>query len=182
MQKLRAGLMCTLAVVGLLTCLPRAAWPDQEDSSTQHPLRVTRVFYLEGMDLHDVMMLLRREFAVRKIVIVIDRSAVVVSDGAEKVDQCERLLRERNAVVRTAELPSPLLGKRAKGPTNTRVFPVNSNDIKTFLTVLRTIYDVGEMTSSPDDSSISIRAAEPVLEACEALLRELRLVAEPATS
>jgi hypothetical protein len=107
-----------------------------------------------------------------------DPVAIVVRDRADVVDRCEALLRERDAVRRVADPHQPVvLGGPAAGPSNTRVFRVDFEDSATVVVVLRAIYSVRKLTELLERSEISIRAPQPVLDASEALFRELELLA-----
>jgi len=104
----------------------------------------------------------------------------VVSDTADRVDQSEMLLRQRNAVVRTSDPHKPLdLNSLGKSPFATRVFRVAGDNLNNVVTVLRSIYHVREVNESAENHSVSVTAAKPVLDSSESLLRELSLIAKP---
>jgi hypothetical protein len=146
-----------------------------------------RVIYLQNMTPWDGVKLVRSQADVRSVAGIDDRGAIVVRDSADVVDKCEALLRERAAVQRVTDphapviLPrrresSPVSGGEAAGPSNNRVFRVAFEDSQTVANILRAIYEVRELTELLERSEVSIRAPQPVLDASEALLRELELL------
>ena len=146
--------------------------PAQAETSTANGPQVVRVFYLQGMDSSLAGKMLIREADVRHI--AWDRGFIVVSDVPDIVDKCEKFLREQHVLVRATDPHKPVKYERLpQSPTATRVFRVQSVDnMKMTQTLLRAIYDVvGEM--QPEGKSVSVSAAQPILDASEALLREL---------
>ena len=181
MRSSRALLIFALVAGGLVSGSPRAAGPAQAGTSSANMPHVTRVFYLQEMEPRDAMTLLRSQVQVRRMATIRDRSVIVVSDVADRVDQSERLLRQRDAVVRATDPHEPLeLERLAESPTATRVFRVGSDNMSTVVTVLRSIYQMREVNEFAEDNSVSVRAAQPILDSSEALLRELGLLVEPA--
>lgn len=127
------------------------------------------------------MTLLRSQVQVRQMAMIPDRSVIVVSDVADKVNQSESLLRQRDAVVRATDPHEPLeLEHLAESQPATRVFRVDSAHVSTVVTLLRAIYQVREVQELAEDNSVSARGAQPILDSSEALLRELGLLVEPA--
>ena len=176
----RTILAFLLTACGLIGSVSGAGELRQAGASPSGTLYVTRVFYLEGIDPREAMTLVR-SIEVRSGAIVSSPSAIVVSDGADRVSQAEALLRERNVVVRAAEPHAPLyLEQLSKDPTGTRIFRVERDSMGTVETLLRAIYNVREVKKSEEDSAISASAALPILGAAEALFRELGLLDESA--
>jgi hypothetical protein len=138
--------------------------------------QVTRVFYLQGMEPREAVTLFRAQAQVRRVAMIADRSVVVVSDIAEKVEQAESLLRQRDAVARTSDPHQPL-ELLAESPAATRTFRVDGDEVSTVLTVLRSIYQVRELSELADGGGVEVRAAQPILDSSAALLRELGLLA-----
>jgi type II secretory pathway component GspD/PulD (secretin) len=68
--------------------------------SSEEELRLTRVFYLQGMEKREAVTLLRSQLQVRQIAEVQGSDIVIVTEAAEKVERCENLLRELDAVAR----------------------------------------------------------------------------------
>jgi hypothetical protein len=116
---------------------------------------------------------------VRSVAWIEERAVMIVRDTADVVDKCEALLRERNAVRRVTNPHAPLvLRGPAAGPPDARVFRFLAvEDSQTVATILRAIYEIRELTELLERSEMSIRAPQPVLDASEALLRELELLA-----
>ena len=74
--------------------------------------------------------------------------------------------------------PPELARPKKEAPAATRVFRVD--DGAGVVVLLRTLYQVKDVSAQAQDRSVTIRAAEPILVASEALLRELKLLAEPS--
>jgi uncharacterized protein YjcR len=133
------------------------------------------------MDSREAVTLLRSQVQVLQAATIPDRNIIVVSDGAEKVDRSESLLRQQDAIVRVADPHQPLdLKQLQESPPATRVLKVESADTNTVVTLLRAIYQVRDVSESAEERTVTARAAQPVLDSSEALLRELGLLAEPA--
>ena len=176
----RTVLVFLLTACALIGGVSGAEEPDDPGHPSNTPF-VTRVFYLEGIDLREAMTLARQTIHVRSVAIVNSRSVMVVSDAAEPVSQVEALLKQRNVVLRAAEPHAPLyLERLQKDPTGTRIFRVERDSMENVVTLLRAIYMVREVKKSEEDSAISASAALPILDAAEALFRELRLLDESA--
>jgi len=136
-----------------------------------------RVFYLQGMSSRDAITLLRMEAQILQAAWIGERDVVVVAGTAEKVDQCEDLLQQRDALFRVAEPHEPvaLEGVESSLP-ETRVFLVDGDNLQTVVTVLRSIYQVRELSELAENNSVSVSASKPVLDSSEALLQELELL------
>ena len=156
--------------------------PPQAGSSSEKSPYVMRVFHLQGMEPREAATLLRKQLQIRQIVMIQDRNIIIVADSADKVDHSESLLRQRDAVVRATDPHDPLnLERLPDSPMETRVFRIVDADTKTVITILRSIYQVRELTELVDENSVSVREALPILDASEALLREVGLLAEEET-
>jgi hypothetical protein len=82
--------------------------------------------------------------------------------------------------VRATDPHKPLDYERlAQSPTTTRVFRINTDHPEDVVNLLSTIYQMQEVRMLEEDSSVSVRAAQPVVDASEALLRELGYLAKP---
>jgi len=146
-------------------------------SSAEEP-RITRVLYLQGMEPSEAVTLLRSQVQVRQIAEVASANAVVVTEVVQKIERSESLLRERDAVLRSVD-PHPPLKFRGKpdSPTETRVFRMEGPEARTAVTVLRAIYQISAVESA-DADSVTATAPSVRLDAAEALLRELGLMAK----
>lgn len=172
MQVVRAVLTFTLAAGGLGIGVFRAA----EDPNRT---LVTRVMYLKGMEVRDAATLLRSEVSVRRCVWLQERSAVVVADIPERVDQSERLLRQRGVVSRSTDPHGRLdLVLLADEPLATWTFRAVPSGVGDAETVLRTIFDARNLNRSPEEYGFTFQAPQPILDAGKAVLRELKLLAE----
>ena len=139
----------------------------------------TRVFYLQGMSSRDAITLLRMEAQIRQASWIGDRDVIVVAGSTEEVDQCEDLLRQRDVLLRVAEPHEPVaLEGMENSPPATRVFLVDGDNLRTVVTVLRSIYQVREVSEIGEENSVSVSASKPILDSSEALLRELGLLVE----
>ncbi|MGH9870421.1 MAG: hypothetical protein ACREAA_19985 [Candidatus Polarisedimenticolia bacterium] len=177
----RAVLMSMLAAGCSIISFAAAGEPDQAGTSHSKDLYVIRVFTLEGIELREAMTLVRRETDLRMVVIVPARSAMVVADLADKVAQSQELLAQRGAQVRAIEPHAPLyLEAPDKSPAETRAFRMQSDSMDSAVTLLRAIYGMREVNKSEADFLLTARAAPSLLDASEALFRELHLLAEPA--
>lgn len=144
---------------------------------------LTRVLYLQGMQPREASMLLRTELQIVQLATVPGRDVIVVSDVAAKIDRAGALLREKGALARAADPHGPLdLTGLAGGPGATRVLSVAGAEMNTAVTLLRAIYQVRELEQNAESGSITVHAAAPILDASEALLRELNLLAPPAAA
>lgn len=159
-----------------------AEQPAPPGSSPSGQPRVTRVFYLERIEVPEALTLLRSEVAIRSAATIESRSAIVVSDALERAELAESLLRQRDAGLRATDPHPPLdLEGLAASPKATREFrAIDQTAGKTMLTALRALYGIRELASLAAGEGVSVRAAEPILDASEALLRELGLLADPA--
>ena len=138
MTSSRAVLLVTLAVGTLILAVPRLEHPVRAGSASSDAPYVTRVFYLQGMELSEAITLLRSRVHVRQMVEIPTRNAIVVCEVADRVDRSESLLRENDALVRATDPHVPVSFERAKdSPLETRVFPVESDDTRQVVTILR---------------------------------------------
>jgi hypothetical protein len=175
MRSLRRFLIFVLVAGGLVIGFRAASLAQSGTSSPSMPL-VVRVFYLHDMDAREASTLVRTHIPVRALAQLDDRDALVVADIAEKVDQCENILRQLRVVDRAVEPHKPLeLDRMAQSPPATRIFYL----ARTYdQVILRTIYQIQDVKQLPEGNGVSVSAAQPVLDAGEALLRELGLLVE----
>lgn len=173
-------LLVIALTLGALTggALPAPGQESAEPRSAGSAL-VTRVFYLHGIEPREAMQLLRSQLDVRRMAAVQEKGVLVVGDALDKVDASEKLLLQRDAIERVSTLPETLdvAGLRSM-PAEERVFHVTQAASKSVVVILRSIYQVRDLTESAEENSVSIRAATPVLDSSEALLKELGLLAE----
>ncbi len=142
---------------------------------------VTRVFYLQGMEPREAVTLLRRQVQVRQIAEIRDRNLIVVADVAERVERSESLLRERDAVLRANDPHEPLnMDRPPDSPMVTRVFRIKGTDTGSVMVVLRAIYQMRDVTELAEENGVEVNDALSILDASEALLRELDMLAEAA--
>jgi hypothetical protein len=166
-------------LVGGLTSGPASAASGQPKVSKVE----TRVFYLQEMDPREAVTLLRSQAQVRQVAWVSDRDVVVVAGTADTVDRCATLLREHDAILRVVAPHEPVeLGGPAGAPLATGVFHVLGDHMQTVVVLLRSIYQIRELTEHAQDSTVSVHATQPVLESSEALFRELKLLVSTESS
>ncbi len=140
----------------------------------------TRVLYLQGMEVREAVTLLRSQVHVRQMATIQGRNLVIIAETLDKIEQSETVLRQKDAVSRVAEPHPPLeLRKLGKAPAATRTFHVGAGVAASTVTILRSIYQMRELTEEAESNSVSARAAPAVLDAGEALLQELGLLVEP---
>jgi type II secretory pathway component GspD/PulD (secretin) len=150
----------------------------QEEPSGEKP-RLTRVFELQGMDTREAVTLLRTHVQVRQIVELQDRDTVIVTEVFEKVDRSEKLLRELDAVARAVDPHGALSFARVpERQVETRQFRIYGIDSRLVVTVLRTIYQIRQVTELSDKGIVVVSAPLPVLDAAEALLSELGVLGD----
>lgn len=148
-------------------------------SSSTDQTKVVRVFYLKGIDAREGITLLRSEVQVRQMAFLGGRDLLIVADMAERVDRSESLLRERDALDKASDPHGPLTpGSGPEDETATRVFRIEGNGTGEVMTILRAIYQIREVEEVDGENSVSVRSAPAVLDASEALLRELDLLVE----
>ncbi len=136
--------------------------------------RSTRVFYLKDMGTREAITLLRSEVQVRQIAEIRELHAVVVTETEERITRSETLLRERDGLERAVAPHDPLRFERgSEEQTETRVFRLAGIDPRSAQTVLRSLYQIRELTVLADGTRLSVRTTIPKLEASEALFREL---------
>jgi len=153
-----------------------SVFPTHAGSSADEP-RITRVFYLQGMERLEALTLLRSQVQVRQIAEVASANALVVTEVDQKIQRSESLLRERDAVARSVD-PHPPLTFRGEpdAAMDTRVFQIEGPETRAVITVLRAIYQIP--AESTDDNSVTATAPAARLDAAEALLKELELLAK----
>jgi hypothetical protein len=153
-----------------------SVFPIHAGSSAAEP-RITRVFYLQGMERREALTLLRSQIEVRQIAEVASANALVVTEVDQKIQRSESLLRERDAVARSVDPHPPLTfqGESDAG-MDTRVFRIEGSESRAVITVLRAIYQIpAELTG---DDSVTATAPSSRLDAAEALLKELGFLAK----
>ena len=124
-------------------------------------------------------MLLRRQVPIRKIARIPGRNLIVVADVVDKVNRSESLLRQRDAIHRATDPHDPCnLERLREGPVATRIFRIDDDEMDNAVVILRVIYDMREVTELDEENSVSVRDAQTILAASEALLRELGLLVE----
>jgi hypothetical protein len=173
-----------VVVVAGLIGVPAIGTSLNAETKTPAPtLTRVRVIYLREIDADEAMKLVRSQADVQREVSLRDRNVIVVAGTGTVLDRCESLLRERDAVVRVADPHEPveLEGRAAAGSLATRVFHVTGDDLQSVVVVLRGIYGIKQLSADPLDHVVSVHAPQRILDASEALLRELKLLA-PAKS
>jgi len=142
--------------------------------------KVTRVFYLQAMDSKEAVTLLRSEVQVRQLAEVRALGLLVLQDSPERVAQSERLLRERKALARVVEPHAAESPSSPAGSTETRVFRLRGLDAPSAVTLLRAIYQIGQVTEDTDGTRISATAAVSQLDQAEALFVAMGVLARTA--
>ena len=176
MRGRHASTVLAVALTGL-TCLPDFGWSQSVEEAATAKFSV-RGIYLRAAS-NDAMTLVRSQADVRRVATILDRNVIVVADVADTVDQCEALLREHHAVVRVADPHAPLeLGRYEPDTLVPRVFRIVDDDsLRSVVVVLRAIYSIRVLSEYPPDNTVSIEAPAPVLDAVEAFLSEVKLLA-----
>jgi hypothetical protein len=174
-----ALIIVAMAVVGLTGGLASASSPTLEEAVVVNKIH-TRVFYLQGMDPREAATLLRSQAQVRQLAWIKGRDVIVVAGEANRVEQCETLLREHDAILRVADPHEPVaLAGPASDPLVTRVFRVTDDNMQAVVVILRSIYQVRELEELAEDNTVSIQSTQPILDSSESLLRELELLDRP---
>jgi type II secretory pathway component GspD/PulD (secretin) len=155
-----------------------------ETNVEEEELRLTRVFYLQGIDTSEVITLLRSQLQVKQITEFQGREVVIVTETTEKVERCENLLRELDALAKVVEPHAALdFARKPEAENSTRIFTLSENATKTAVVVLRSMYQLRKVTELADKSMVVVTAPPAKLDASEALLKELGVlsgVSEPA--
>ena len=139
----------------------------------------TRIFYLQDMNSREAVTLLRQEVQIRRVAHFDGKGLIVVADDPARVDRSEALLRERDALVRVVEPYEPVDPNRApEDLIAERDFIINESDFKMASILPRVLYGAQEITEDADANRLTMRDPERVLDAVEALFRELNLLAE----
>ena len=181
MRPCRAILIVALVAGGLAIGSSRAADPAGAGSSLANTPYLIRVYYLQGTDSRDAANLLRTKLDVRNVVRLSDRGVVIASDTSDQVDRAEKALRDRGALLRATDPHGPVyIEGPARGPEATRVFHVAGDGLSQATTALRTLYPIRNLKAAPEDSTLTVHAEPSILDASEALLRELSLLAAAA--
>jgi hypothetical protein len=130
------------------------------------------------MTLRDAMILVRTQAHVPRVGAHEDRDALIVAGPTATIDLCQKLLEERNAVLRVAEPHAPLdLGRYEPDTLVPHVFRIREDHLQDAVTLLRALYSIRILSDYPPDSTIALEAPQPVLDAIEDILRELQLLA-----
>jgi hypothetical protein len=168
-----AFLILTLVAGGLTSDSALAAGPAQAETSPTNVPYVTRVIYIQGMKTIEASGLVRSKVPIDSMTTIDDRNVVICSGGSEKVDQCEKILQQKNAILRAASPHKPLnLADLKKMPIATRTFRIQG-DVRGVAQMLQSMYRIQEVNALAEQNSVSVSAAQPILDASEALLREL---------
>jgi type II secretory pathway component GspD/PulD (secretin) len=150
-----------------------------EKSSPGEELRVTRVFYLQEIDVREAITMLRSQFHVRQLAMVSGSDTIIVTETPDKVDRCEGLLRELGSLARAAEPHEPLdFARNAAAEEDTRIYHIDGLDTKIVVSVMRAIYQIRQLTELAEKSSVIVTAPKARLDAIEALLQELDVLVE----
>jgi hypothetical protein len=180
MRPLRDSLILAFLAAGLVIGSPRCV-AESELLSSDAPL-VVRVFYIQHMDAREASRLVRTHIPIKAMVQVDGKNLLGVIDVLDKVEQCGELLRQQDVLLRATDPHKPLeYARLAQSPTATRVFQVPSKYLPDAMVTLGALYDLRngrDVTILADGKSISVRAAQPLLDASEALLRELSFLVE----
>ena len=138
--------------------------------------QLTRAFVLQGMQTRDAIGLLRASAQVRRIAGIGDLKIVVVRDDVSRVERCESLLREKNAVSRVVTTPEP----GGAESIETRVFRLKGVGPQAVAPVLQSIYGMRDVKAAGSPDSVSATAPRDDLDAVNGLLRDLGiLVGQP---
>ncbi len=168
--------VCLVSLAAVLLCV--SSIPVYAGSSADEP-RITRVFYLQGMERREAITLLRSQIQVRQIAEVTSANALVVTEVAGKIQRSESLLREHDALDRSVDPHPPLSFRREADPSSaTRVFRIEGPETRNVVTVLRSIYQIRQVMEVTHNNSITATGPPDRLDAAEALLEELGLLAE----
>jgi hypothetical protein len=181
-MRIRAVLVVLLAAASVISNAPRSEETGQKEGTPAPILYVTRVFHTQGMELEEARTLLR-PIHLRRFVWVQGRDAIVVSSFGDDIARSESLLKEKGVLVRAVEPFAPMyLEDLPKEPAETRTYHVPSEFLKSAQSMIRTFFDVREVTISEEDHTVSARASLARLEAAEALFKELDLLEKSAGS
>jgi hypothetical protein len=142
--------------------------------SPEEEARITRVFYLEGMDNKEAVTLLRAQLQVRQIAELTGRDVIIITESAEKADRAESLLHELGVLAGKADPHAPLsFARTLEEEEATRVFRIEGTETSTVVMVMRAIYQMREVTDLSEEDSVVVTAPLAKLDAAEALLAEL---------
>ena len=173
----RVLIIVTVAVGGMVGGPVNALTATREEVAVPSQVHM-RVFYLQGMGSNEATTLLRSQAQVPKVASLSDRGVVVAAGPAVVVEKCEALLRDRQALLRVASPHGPLADQKQTGDSLVpHDFSVTADDEQTVVVLLRAIYSIRVLSERAEDNIVSIEATQPVLDAIEALLRELEVLA-----
>src|SRR5262249_8005747 len=134
-----------LVATGLVIGSPRATDLAYSEPQPRKGPQVIRVLYLQGMDAHEASTLVRTQVPIERLAELRDSNELVLAGAADKVDQCERLLKQRGVIARTAEPHKPIeFDRLAESPIATRVFRA-SKDVRDVQVLFRTLYDLRDL-------------------------------------
>src|SRR5262249_27584219 len=138
----RTLVVFALVVAGLVIGSPRATDLAQSGPPPRKGPQVIRVLYLQGMDSREASTLVRTQVPIESLADLHDSNVLVLFGLADKVDQCERLLKQRGVVVRIAEPHKPLeFDHLAQSPIATQVFRAAKNaHVQDVQLLLRSLY------------------------------------------
>jgi len=163
-------------LLAILAPAPRALAATPAPTATASA-RTVRVFTFETLPLREALTLLRRDLRIASVATIDRANRLVVGDVAEKVDRAEELLRARDPALRARQPHPPLdLERFAEDPAAQRSFSLTPGSVASALVVARSVYGVRDARPFFDTEAVSLRAAPPVLDAIEALYRELGLL------
>jgi hypothetical protein len=178
MHKLRrrfTRLLGSLAWIGLAMTGSPAAFAGVPPKDA---LQSVRVLYLQGMPPSEASNQLRVSIGIAAFSTFQEPAAIVLRDLPHQVERSEALLREQGAVAHSVEPHPPIVLLRPpEAPLlERRLRFADFDQAKKALLVLRVIYGVKEVTTE-GDSELVVRDLEVILEAGQALCRELGLLA-----
>ncbi len=143
--------------------------------------RVVRLFFLQRIEPHDALKLLRTEASIRSVAMVQSRRALVVSGSAAEIEKAAALLAARQAVLRSASPLAPLdVAALASGPASERSFAIAASEERDADLLFRTILGVRDIDRHRETQSLVVRGATPLLDAGEKLLAALGMLGAPA--
>ncbi len=171
----------SLSALVLLAALLGAGWSAGTPAAAEGEAVVPRVLYLDGMEIPQAAALLRAELQVRRLAAVAARQALIVMEEPARAQRAEALLQERG-VLRGASEPhgSIELRPRILAPTAARTFYLEGVSLTEAETLLRTLYGAAEVAVGLEDHAVMARSVPEILDAAEALFRELGVLAGTA--
>ena len=166
---MRSRLICLyLALIGTLLFSSHAQSVASATPPPESRAHVTRVFYLQDVGVREAVTLCRSGAHLLKMASIESLNVVVTSDVVGKIEECEKLLREADAQLRSVDPHEPIdFNALRPSAVELRIFELRTTTPNRAVTLLRSIYQLTEVTEVTD-SSVSVRAAVPILEASEA--------------